>query len=207
MIIRNFSIGLIAVLMSASVWASTNTSTSATVGELAPDFTIVDSNGETQTLSDYRGQRVVLEWTNHACPYVRKHYGGGNMQALQQDATEDGTVWLSIISSAPGRQGHVSAQQANNLTASRGAHPTAVLFDPEGTVGRAYDARTTPHMYVIDETGTLRYQGAIDDRPTTRRSSLEGATNYVRLAMADLDAGHDVELAETTAYGCSIKYR
>lgn len=177
------------------------------VGEPAPDFTLVDSNGTQHTLSDYRGQRVILEWTNHDCPYVGKHYGTGNMQTLQRDATEEGIVWLSIISSAPGRQGYVTGEEANTLTASRGAYPSAVLFDPEGTVGHAYDARTTPHMYVIDEGGILRYMGAIDDRPTARHASVEGATNYVRLALSDLDAGREVEIAETTAYGCSIKYR
>lgn len=201
MFVRGMVLSFVFLLAATAAWAT------PVVGELAPDFTIVDSYGEMHTLSDYRGQRVILEWTNHECPYVRKHYGGGNMQALQQEAIEDGTIWLSIISSAPGRQGHISANQANMLTASRGAHPTAVLFDPEGTVGRAYDARTTPHMYIIEPDGILRYMGAIDDRPTARRSSLEGATNYVRVALDELDAGGQVELAETTAYGCSIKYR
>lgn len=177
------------------------------IGETAPDFTLVDSNGVEQSLSDYLGQRVVLEWTNHGCPYVGKHYSTGNMQTLQRDVTEAGTVWLSIISSAPGRQGYVSGDEANDLTASRGAYPTAVLFDPDGHVGHAYDARTTPGMYVIDEAGILRYMGAIDDRPTARHSSVEGATNYVRLALADMDAGRDVAIAETQQYGCSIKYR
>lgn len=178
-----------------------------TIGEPAPDFTLVDSNGAEQSLSNYLGQRVVLEWTNHGCPYVGKHYGTGNMQTLQREATEAGVVWLSIISSAPGRQGYVSGEEANNLTATRGAYPTAVLFDPDGHVGHDYDARTTPGMYVIDETGILRYMGAIDDQPTARRSSVEGANNYVRLALADLDAGREVQIAETQQYGCSIKYR
>ena len=177
------------------------------IGEPAPDFTLVDTNGETHTLSAYRGQRVILEWTNHDCPYVRKHYGTGNMQALQREATEAGTIWLSIISSAPGRQGFVSGEEANALTASRAAAPTAVLFDPEGGVGRAYDARTTPHMYIIDPDGVLRYMGAIDDQPTTRRASVEIANNYVRQALAELDAGEEISISETTAYGCSIKYR
>lgn len=177
------------------------------VGEAAPDFTVVDSNGNMHTLSDYLGQRVILEWTNHDCPYVRKHYNSGNMQSLQEEATADGTVWLSVISSAPGLQGYVSDEEANNLTASRGAQPTAVLLDPEGTVGRLYDARTTPHMYVIDEEGVLRYMGAIDDQPTTRASSVEIANNYVLAALANMDAGEAVALPETTAYGCSVKYR
>jgi len=177
------------------------------VGAPAPSFTLTDSYGIERSLSDYLGQRVVLEWTNDGCPYVGKHYGTGNMQRLQREATEAGVIWLSIISSAPGRQGYVSGDEANDLTASRGAYPTAVLFDPDGHVGHAYDARTTPGMYVIDEAGILRYMGAIDDRPTTRRSTVEGATNYVALALADLAAGEDVEIPETTPYGCSIKYR
>lgn len=176
------------------------------VGEAAPDFDVVDSNGDLHSLSDYLGQRVILEWTNHDCPYVRKHYGSGNMQALQQEAVDAGYVWLSIISSAPGQQGYVSGEEANALTASRGAVPSAVLLDPAGDVGRLYDARTTPHMYVIDEVGTLRYMGAIDDQPTTRRSSVDIANNYVRAAMANLEAGEDVATTETTAYGCSVKY-
>ena len=201
MIVRAFAIGIAVFLSMAAAWAV------PVIGELAPGFTLVDSYGETHVLSNYRGSHVILEWTNHECPYVRKHYGTGNMQRLQQDATEDGVIWLTIISSAPGRQGYISDNQANLLTASRGAYPDAVLFDPEGIVGRAYDARTTPHMYVIDAEGVLRYMGAIDDQPTTRRSSVEGATNYVRLALADMDAGRDVEITETTAYGCSVKYR
>ncbi len=177
------------------------------VGEPAPGFTLIDSNGDERSLADFAGLRVILEWTNHDCPYVGKHYSTGNMQQLQQDVTESGGVWLSIISSAPGRQGYVTGDEANTLTASRGAYPTAVLHDPDGDVGHAYDARTTPGMYVIDEAGILSYMGAIDDQPTTRHSSVEGATNYVSLALEDMDAGRDVAIAETTQYGCSIKYR
>ncbi len=176
------------------------------VGEMSPGFTAVDSNGQERSLSDYLGQRVILEWTNHDCPYVRKHYGTGNMQSLQRDATAAGVVWLSIISSAPGRQGYVSGDEANQLTASRGAFPSAVLLDPSGDVGQLYDARTTPHMYLIDELGILRYMGAIDDQPTTRRSSVEISNNYVRAALTSLDAGEAIEISSSTAYGCSIKY-
>lgn len=176
------------------------------VGEAAPDFTAVDSNGVSHTLSDYLGQRVILEWTNHDCPYVRKHYNSGNMQSVQQAATADGIVWLSVISSAPGQQGYVSGDEANNLTASRGAYPSAVLLDPAGDVGHLYDARTTPHMYIIDEEGVLRYMGAIDDQPTTRASSVAIAHNYVLAALEDMDAGREVAQPETQAYGCSVKY-
>ena len=176
------------------------------VGAPAPDFAGTDSHGGTHNLAAYRGRLVILEWTNHDCPYVEKHYGTGNMQALQTDATGDGHVWLSVISSAPGRQGHVDPVQANELTETRGAAPTAVLLDPDGTIGRLYDARTTPHMYIIDPAGTLVYMGGIDDRATARWSDVDGATNYVRLALADLAAGHTVANPVTRAYGCSVKY-
>lgn len=176
------------------------------VGAQAPAFSVSDTKGQTHSLSDFRGKTVILEWTNHGCPYVQKHYETGNMQALQKDATEDGIVWLSVISSAPGTQGHVSPAEADKLTETRDAAPTAVLLDPEGEVGRAYDARTTPHMYVIDPEGTLVYMGAIDDQPTSRRSSVEGARNYVREALAALENGESVPQPVTRAYGCSVKY-
>lgn len=177
------------------------------VGEPAPDFTAVDTAGAERSLSEFRGQKVVLEWTNHDCPYVRKHYDTGNMQSLQGDATGNGAVWLSIISSPPGMQGHVEAAEADRLTETRDAAPTAVLLDPEGLVGRTYDARVTPHMYVIDEDGVLRYAGAIDDQPSARPASLEGAHNYVRAALDDLAAGREVATPSSRAYGCTIRYR
>jgi hypothetical protein len=176
------------------------------VGQPAPAFSGVDTAGKTWSLADLKGQPVILEWTNHDCPYVRKHYDTDNMQALQKDATTQGYLWLSVISSAPGKQGHVAPSQADELTTSRGAAPTAVLIDEAGTIGRAYDARTTPHMYLIDGEGTLRYMGAIDDRPTTNPADVAGATNYLRAAMADLAAGGEVAQAVTRPYGCSVKY-
>lgn len=176
------------------------------VGKAAPAFTGTDTTGKTWALADLRGTPVILEWTNHDCPYVVKHYESGNMQALQQEATEAGYTWLSVISSAPGKQGHVSAEQADGLTASRNAAPTAVLLDPKGDIGKAYGARTTPHMFIIDAQGTLVYMGGIDDKPTTNIADVEGAENYVRLAMADLAAGESVGKAVTRPYGCSVKY-
>ncbi len=176
------------------------------IGEPAPPFTATDTNGKTHSLSDFRGETVVLEWTNHGCPYVQKHYDTGNMQALQKDATEDGAVWLSVISSAPGKQGHVSAKRANELTQARNADPTAVLLDPKGKVGRAYEAKTTPHMYIINPDGELVYMGAIDDRPTTRDSDIEGARNYVREALNAMENGEEIPKQVTRAYGCSVKY-
>ncbi len=177
------------------------------INQPAPDFTGTDSNGDTFTLSeDAAGKRVILEWTNHDCPYVRKHYETENMQTLQQEAAERDTMWVTIISSAEGKQGHVSGQKANELTTSRNASPDLVLLDPGGDIGRLYDAKTTPHMFVIDEEGIVRYMGAIDDNSSSRKSTVENARNYVRAAMVELDAGTDVTDQVTTPYGCSVKY-
>jgi len=179
----------------------------ATPGKPAPDFAATDATGATHTLSSYRGKVVVLEWSNHDCPYVRKHYGSGNMQALQSQAAKEGVVWLTVVSSAPGRQGYVEGLEAQKLTEDREAKPSAVLLDAQGSVGRLYGARTTPHMFVIDKAGNLAYAGAIDDRPSASRSSLDGARNYVSEALAALRESRPLEVAATRAYGCSIKYR
>jgi peroxiredoxin len=176
------------------------------VGEPAPAFSITSSTGAPLSLADYRGKVVVLEWTNHECPYVRKHYETGNMQGLQREATGQGVIWLTVISSAPGEQGHVSAAQANELTSTRKAAPTAVLLDTKGTAGRLYGATNTPHMYVIDAKGVLVYAGAIDDRPTSRRSDVQGAQNYVRDALQSVASGQPVKTPVTRAYGCTVKY-
>lgn len=177
------------------------------IGQPAPELTATDTKGVSHSLSDFRGKTVVLEWTNHDCPYVKKHYDTGNMQALQREATAEGVVWLTIISSAPGKQGYVTAEEADALTAERDAAPTAVLFDPEGTAGKAYGARTTPHMFVIDPEGTLVYMGGIDDRPTASKEDVEGARNYVREALTALGSGQDVPQSTSRPYGCSIKYK
>lgn len=177
------------------------------VGAPAPDFTVVDSSGKPQKLSDYRGKTVVLEWSNHLCPYVQKHYSSGNMQKLQQDATGKGIVWLTVLSSAEGTQGNVDAVGADKLTADRKAAPSAVLMDAEGTVGKAYDARTTPHMYVIDDKGTLRYMGAIDDKPTSEVADIAGSRNYVMEAITAVTSGKEVAETVTRPYGCSVKYK
>lgn len=176
------------------------------VGAPAPDFSVADTAGETWSLAGLAGKKVILEWTNHDCPFVVKHYASGNMQALQKEATAAGYVWLSVISSASGKQGQVSPAEADDLTTSRGAAPTAVLLDTSGAMGRAYDAKTTPHMYIIDPEGTLMYMGGIDDKPTTDQADIAGASNYVRLAMADLAAGNPVGTPVTRPYGCSVKY-
>lgn len=175
------------------------------VGEPAPGFTGTDTAGEAHTLADYAGKLVVLEWTNHECPYTRKHYESGNMQALQKDAAADGVVWLSVISSAPGEQGYVSADQADALTQRRDAAPSAVLLDPDGDIGRLYGAKTTPHMYVIDTSGTLVYMGAIDDQPSAYGDPSD-AQNYVRKALSAVSEGQPVQTASTRPYGCTVKY-
>lgn len=175
-------------------------------GSAAPSFTGTDTKGVQHTLAGYRGKTVVLEWTNHECPYTVKHYATGNMQALQTAAAEAGVVWLTVVSSRPGEQGHVDAAQADSLTSNRMAQPAAVLLDPGGEIGRLYDARTTPHMFIIDGTGTLVYMGAIDDRPTANHASVKGARNYVREALDAVAAGRPVALTSTRPYGCSIKY-
>lgn len=176
------------------------------VGQPAPDFVGTDTQGREHALADYRGKVVVLEWTNHDCPYVRKHYGAGNMQAQQREAAQAGAVWLSVISSAPGKQGHVSAAEAERLTEQRDAAPAAVLLDPEGTIGRSYGARTTPHMYIIDPAGTLVYMGGIDDIPSANPDDIARATQYVRVALAEVLDGDAVSDPVTRPYGCSVKY-
>jgi peroxiredoxin len=178
----------------------------ATVGAPAPTWSLVSSTGPTISLADHKGKIVILEWTNHDCPYVRKHYDTSNMQNLQREATGQGVVWLTVISSAPGTQGYVSAGEANELTKTRKAAPTAVLFDPTGVVGKAYGATNTPHMYVITKDGGLAYAGAIDDKPTTRKGDVESAQSYVRPALAAVTTGQPVKVPVTRAYGCTIKY-
>lgn len=176
------------------------------IGYPAPAFSAVDTTGKTWGLTELKGKRVILEWTNDQCPYVIKHYGSGNMQALQKEATSAGYIWLSVISSAPGKQGHVSAAEADALTTRRGAAPTAVVLDSQGVLGRAYEAKTTPHLFIIDEAGTLIYWGGIDDKPTTDPADIAGANNYVRMAMAELAAGKPVANPVTRPYGCSVKF-
>ena len=179
----------------------------ARIGQAAPDFTATDTNGRTQTLSAYRGKIVVLEWTNPVCPYVGKHYNTGNMQALQKQATGQGVIWLSIVSSAPGLEGNMSAAEANAYITKVGAAATARILDPDGTLGRLYGATATPHMFVIDKAGKLAYAGAIDDMPTTRPETIKIAHNYVRAALDDLQAGRPVATPVSQAYGCSVKYK
>jgi len=176
------------------------------IGKPAPEFMANDTNGKHVMLSELKGKTVVLEWTNHECPFVVKHYGSGNMQALQAEATKDGVVWVSIVSSAKGKEGNVNAEEANKLIADQKALPTHKILDESGEIGKLYDAKTTPHMFVIDKNGVLVYQGAIDDKSGFDQEEVKTAKNYVRAALADLKAGKPVEVSSTKSYGCGVKY-
>ena len=179
---------------------------SPSLGTPAPQFKGIDSNGNEVSLSDFQGKVVILEWTNHDCPYVSRQYMTGNMQMVQGKAKDIGVIWISIISSAPGTQGHVNGHQANKLTSSRNARPTHVVMDPSGVIGKLYGARTTPHMYILDTKGTLVYKGAIDDKPTSWGKIDAGTKNYVLDALSELTAGKRITHAATQPYGCSVKY-
>ena len=175
------------------------------IGKAAPAFRVADTNGKTHSLDQYRGKWVVLEWLNHQCPYVRKHYDNGAMQALQKKYA-DRVVWLSVVSSAPGKQGHFPNERANELTKEKNAAPHAVLIDSSGTVGRAYDARTTPHMFVINPEGNIVYMGGIDDKPTAKAADLKTARPHVDIALQEAMAGKPVTVATSQPYGCNVKY-
>jgi peroxiredoxin len=187
-------------MMSASAFA-------VKPGEMAPEFKGTDSLGKTETLAQYRGKYVVLEWANQGCPYEHKHYESGNMQRLQKEWTAKGVVWLSVISSAPGQQGYVSAAEEKDYLAKMKAAPTAAILDPSGAIGRLYGAKTTPHMFVIDPDGKLVYEGAIDDQPTPDPASLKAVQhNYLNEALNESMAGKAVATPVTRPYGCSVKY-
>lgn len=176
------------------------------VGDQAPDFTGTDSHGQTHKLTDYRGKFVVLEWHNNGCPFTKKHYESGNMQKLQQEWTSKGVVWLTVISSSPGSQGYVTADQENEYLQKMHAVPTAAILDPKGDIGHLYGAKTTPHMFVINPQGQVIYNGAIDDKATTDLSDVNGANNYVSDALQEAMSGKTVAVATTRPYGCSVKY-
>jgi len=176
------------------------------IGKAAPDFTLTDCSGKKVSLSDYKGKVVVLEWVNHGCPFVAKHYGSGNMQKLQADATAKGVAWLSICSSAPGKQGYATPADALKKCTETQSAATAYLLDESGDVGKTYGAKVTPEMYVIDSKGTLVYHGAIDDKKSTNPGDIAGAKNYVAAALDEVLAGKPVSTPKTDAYGCSVKY-
>src|SRR3984885_6133577 len=194
------------VMLVALLLCMASLTSAAKVGEAAPDFTATASNGKAVHLADYRGKYVVLEWHNNGCPYVGKHYKSGNMQRLQKQWTSQGVIWFTILSSAPGNQGYVTASEENDYLAKMQAAPTAALLDPSGQIGHLYDAKTSPQMIVINPQGVVIYSGAIDDKPTTDLDGVPGATNYVNRALEQAMAGKPVETPATRPYGCSVKY-
>lgn len=177
-----------------------------TVGDKAPEFSLPAADGSTQSLSSFAGKTVVLEWFNSECPFVRKHYDSQNMQNLQKEYTAKEVVWLTVNSSAEGKQGYLTADTAKETLAKEGSAATHLLLDHDGAVGKLYDAKTTPHMYVIDKEGKLVYAGAIDDKPSADKGDIAGAKNYVRAALDAVLAGTPVETSSTKPYGCSVKY-
>jgi peroxiredoxin len=190
----------------ALVVAPMATQAAADIGGPAPAFAATDSNGKSWSLAELRGKVVVLETTNHDCPYVGKHYRSGNMQAQQHEAAAAGAVWFTVASSAPGKQGYVTAAQANEIVAAHHAAPAAVLLDPESRIAHAYGATVTPHMYIVDASGVLVYKGGIDSIASTDIDDIPHAKQYVRAALAELQAGRPVSDASTRPYGCSLKY-
>ena len=197
------------LMMSSSLMSAEIILQNPNVDEQAPSFSGINSYGDQINLSDFIGQPVILEWTNHECPYVAKHYSENNMQDVQKRAQDEGFVWLSIISSTPGDQGHVDKATANALTKSRNAHPTHVLLDESGEIGMKYGAKTTPHMYMIDSSGVLKYKGAIDDVGRGMKffsASLKDAVNYVETQLDDVKNNKSLTISSTVAYGCSVKY-
>jgi peroxiredoxin len=191
---------LFAVALAASAYANPE------VGKPAPDFTLQDISGKKHELSDYKGKYVVLEWVNFGCPFVKKHYRSENMQKLQKEFSEKGVVWLSICSSAPGKQGNETPDAAKKGISQFGWAASAYLEDEDGKVGKLYNAKTTPEMFVVDPKGTLIYAGAIDDKPTPDPSTVEGSNNYVKAALSEATAGKSVSVPSTKPYGCSVKY-
>jgi peroxiredoxin len=198
---------LLATLLTLAASAALIAAESPAVGTTAPNFSLTDSKGKTQTVSQYKGKYVVLEWFNPDCPFVKKHYGSGNMQKLQEEFTDKGVVWLSIDSSAPGLEGHLTAEQANAKMTEWKTKQTALVLDPDGKAGRSYGAKNTPHMFVINPEGKIIYEGAIDSKATPNPSDIASSTNYVKVALEESLAGKTVSNANTKPYGCSVKYK
>jgi len=196
-------ITLLACLASTAVIAADSPS----VGSTAPDISATDSKGKTHTLSQYKGKYVVLEWFNPECPFVKKHYGSGNMQKLQEEFTGKGVVWLTIDSSAPGLEGHLTAEQAEKKIAEWKSKQTALLIDADGKAGQTYGAKNTPQMFVINPEGKIVYEGAIDSKATPKPEDIPSSTNYVKAALEESMAGKNVSNASTKPYGCSVKYK
>jgi peroxiredoxin len=177
------------------------------VGSAAPDFSLPDAKGDSHSLSQYKGKYVVLEWFNPECPFVKKHYGSDNMQKLQEQYTSKGVVWLTIDSNAPGTEGSITPEQAQKITASWKTHQTALLLDPEGKAGRAYGAKNTPNMVIINPEGKISYEGAIDSKASPNPADIPSSTNYVKAALDQSLAGKPITTPQTKPYGCSVKYK
>ena len=199
-------IRLAAALLTAALLTTAAVHAAPTPGQSAPDFSLTDAAGKKHALSEYKGKYVVLEWTNPECPFVRKHYGSGNMPKLQQYAKDKGVVWLAIDSSASGKEGFLSPDAAKAAAKKEYANCADLLLDADGAVGKLYGAKATPHMFVIDPKGTLVYAGAIDSIPSASPDDIGKAENYVRVALDEVLAGQPVKTAATKAYGCSVKY-
>jgi hypothetical protein len=197
---------VLAAVLAGGLAAAVPATADPALGQPAPAFTAMDAAGHKRSLSEFAGRTVVLEWTNEGCPYVGKHYKSGAMQALQRQAVKDGDVWLTVASSAPGMQGYFTPAAARAWKAKVRSGATAILLDGEGRVGRLYEAKTTPQMFVIDKAGRVVYMGGIDNRPSSDPASLKGARNYVAQALADLKAGRRVAVPVSQPYGCSVKY-
>ncbi|MFO6420360.1 thioredoxin family protein [Hylemonella sp. W303a] len=204
--LRRFS-RLLAVLACVAMPLAAKATTVPSVGQSAPDFTLQDVGGKTVRLSDFRGRYVVLEWNNPSCPFVQKHYGSGNMQQLQKEAGAKNVAWLTINSTEAGHADYLAPAQLARWMREQGGASTATLMDTNGVVGRAYAARVTPHMYIVDPQGRLIYAGGIDDKPSARASDIPGATNHIRVGLAQALAGQPLSQSTTRAYGCSIKYQ
>jgi peroxiredoxin len=197
---------LLTLTLGVAATTAANAQATATIGSPAPAFTAIDTRGQSQSLTALKGKWVVLEWFSHECPYTRKHYSTDNMQALQREYTGRGVTWLSIVSSAPGKEGFTSVERANALTADKRAVPTAVIRDTAGVIGHLYGARNTPQLVVIDPRGVLRYNGAIDDKPTTDTADVSRAKNYLRAALNSGMAGKTIAIPTTQPYGCTVQY-
>jgi len=194
-------------LLTLSLLGSAAAFADAEIGKTAPAFTLKDTQGKSHSLADYKGKTVVLEWLNFDCPFVKKHYGSGNMQKLQADATGKGTIWLSIVSSAKGKEGYFEPKAMEARQKKEKGKQTAILYDSDGKVGKAFGAKNTPHMFVVDKDGNVAYRGAIDDQDSADAEDVATAKNYVSAAVEDLRANRKVATADTKPYGCGVKYQ
>ncbi len=206
-LLNNMKTKLLLTLLTSIFTASLYAADSPPVGSAAPDFSVTDTKGKTRSVSEFKGKYVVLEWFNPECPFVKKHYGSGNMQKLQEEFTGKGVVWLTIDSSAPGAEGNLTPEAANKIASSWKTHSTATLLDGDGKAGRTYGAKNTPHMFVINPQGKIVYEGAIDSKASPNPADIANSTNYVKVALEESLGGKPVTTPSTRPYGCSVKYK